>query len=385
MVGVVIIGLVSWMVWKDKIPLNDPLGRNNGYVRNRGDYKVIGFLPTWMIGKTKDYTTELDELVFLGIEADENGDLIWELQSKKINNETYIGMKNKIRAAGGKNIVGIKLFDDEKLHTFLASDTARRNLIEQIKAVVVTGNFDGVNIDFEFMNDPNAVMGDENYRFMKELSEAEVGVISLDVFANTVIKGDVGELNRMLEVIDNLIVMAYDFHRPGSNNVGPVAPIKSEVGERNIMEVVTKVVDGGLNKKKVILAYPLYGYEWKTSVDEYGAKAVKGWSAMASYKRVKELIHDSQFTIQEVKTEDDEKIKLEDGVLKLRWDELSMSPWLSYFDGGEMMQIYFENLESLRLKFNLVAESQMGGVGFWALGYEGETNEVWKTVDEELK
>ena len=27
---------------------------------------------------------------------------------------------------------------------------------------------------------------------------------------------------------------------------------------------------------------------------------------MASYKRVKELIHDSQFTIQEVKTEDDE-------------------------------------------------------------------------------
>ena len=55
------------------------------------------------------------------------------------------------------------------------------------------------------------------------------------------------------------------------------------------------------------------------------------------------------------------------------------------FDGGEMMQIYFENLESLRLKFNLVAESQMGGVGFWALGYEGETNEVWKTVDEELK
>ncbi len=26
----------------------------------------------------------------------------------------------------------------------------------------------------------------------------------------------------------------------------------------------------------------------------------------------------------------------------------------------------------------------MGGVGFWALGYEGTTNEIWKAVDEEL-
>jgi spore germination protein YaaH len=182
-----------------------------GIYKKEGDYKVIGFLPTWMIGKTKTYTTELDQLVFLGIEADENGDLVWELQSKKINNETYIEMKNNIRKSGGKNIVGIKQFDDEKLHKLLANESARRNLIEQIKAVVVTGNFDGVNVDFEFMNDPNAVMKDENYQFMKELKEAEVGEISLDVFANTVIKGDVGKLNRMLGVIDNLIVMLMIF------------------------------------------------------------------------------------------------------------------------------------------------------------------------------
>jgi spore germination protein YaaH len=45
-------------------------------------------------------------------------------------------------------------------------------------------------------------------------------------------------------------------------------------------------------------------------------------------------------------------------------------------------QAYFENIESLRAKMELAKQTQVGGVGFWALGYEGDDGELWKMVVE---
>ena len=53
----------------------------------------MGFLPTWNIGETREYTNEINDLIFLGIEVDEKGNLIWDTQSKKINSETYLKQK----------------------------------------------------------------------------------------------------------------------------------------------------------------------------------------------------------------------------------------------------------------------------------------------------
>jgi hypothetical protein len=74
-----------------------------------------------------------------------------------------------------------------------------------------------------------------------------------------------------------------------------------------------------MDKKKVVLAYPLYGYEWRTGSDEYGAKAVKGWSAMASYKRVKELLNDSRYLMVDSRKVEDTK-ELGENMIKLNWE-----------------------------------------------------------------
>jgi len=88
-----------------------------------------------------------------------------------------------------------------------------------------------------------------------------VGEISVDVFANTVIKGSATEIEELVSKVDYLVVMAYDFHRPGVDYAGSVAPLGSKVGERNITEVVERYLNLQLNKDKLVLAYPLYGYE----------------------------------------------------------------------------------------------------------------------------
>jgi spore germination protein YaaH len=353
----VVFGFGSWWFFSKKNNILSPVSERKVLRQTQDKMKTFGFLPTWMVGKTRIYTNEMTYLVFLGIETDEKGDLIWDTQSKKINSKVFLDQKQKISENGGKNILGIKLFDDEKLEKLLSNEEYENNLVKQIKEVVKEDGFDGVNIDFEFQNNPVAILEEDFGRFLNKLNLAEVGEISVDVFANTVIKGSAKQIESLISKIDYLVVMAYDFHRPGVDFAGSVAPISSNAGERNISEVVEKIINYDLNKSKIIMAYPLYGYEWKTYTKDFGSQIRRGWYQMSSWNRTKELIKEKG--------------------LKVNWDELSMTPWLVFEENNRIHQIYFENEKSLKAKLDLVEQNQLGGYGFWALGYEGEDTSIW--------
>lgn len=402
--ALVIFLAVGWWGYLRDWEILSPLSKKK--VEEKDRVKVVGFLPSWMVGKTKIYGDEVDYLIFLGVEADSEGELVWDVQGKKINNEDYLEVKNNIARHGGKNILGVKQFGDDKLDELMSSKEKRDRLINELEGVVLAGNFDGVNIDFEYQNSPVKVMSEEFVEFLKELREANLGEISLDVFANTVIKGEKDGLDKLLGNLDQLIVMGYDFHRPGSNFVGPVAPIGSEWGEPSLEEVVNRINLEQLDRKKIVLALPLYGYEWKTEDENYGSKVVKGWSQMVSYKRTGEMLTRGEYKVVDMRFVDvGDTGVLEPGVLRLYFDELSKTPWMVYKEevtstvrerisrystkthlvtrkSEEYFQIYFENETSLKYKFELIKKNNLGGMGFWALGYEGGDEQVWKLLED---
>ena len=331
---------------------------------------------------------------------------MWDVQGKKINNEEYLKVKNNVAKNGGKNILGIKQFGDDNLDLLIGDKEKRDRLINELEGVVLAGNFDGVNVDFEYQSSPVKVMSDDFVMFLGELREANLGEISLDVFANTVIKGEKEGLDKLLNNLDQLIVMGYDFHRPGSNYAGPVAPIGSGMGEPSLGDVVNRINLEQLNRKKMVLALPLYGYEWRTEDENYGSKVVPGYSQMASYKRAGDLLKDEDYKVVDMKEVDVKDMsELEPGVIRLYFDEIAKSPWMVYKEevtkterqriskystrtrlvtvtSEEYYQIYFENLVSMKYKFDLIKENGLGGLGFWALGYEGEESEVWRELEK---
>jgi len=352
---------LGW-VWKKNQFVLNPLSNRKAVQNFQDKMKVFGFLPTWMVGKTREYRNEMSHLIFLGIETDEKGNLIWDIQSKKINNEVYLTQKKKISDNGGKNILGIKLFEDEKIIKLLGDKKAVDNLIKQIKEVIVEDGFDGVNLDFEYQGDPVAILDQDFGALVDGLRLAGIKEISVDVFANTIIKGEEQNLKTLLKKIDHIVVMAYDFHRPGVDFAGPVAPIDSPVGKRNIREIVEKIIAINLDKQKIIIAYPLYGYEWQTYTKDFGSQIRRGWYQMISWRRIKELLVDTAF----VETS------------SVKWDELSMTPWLVFEEKGKIHQIYFEDEKSLSAKIDLVKQNKLGGWGFWALGYEGDDEYIFR-------
>jgi hypothetical protein len=106
--GLFLIILAGYFYWNGNIDILSPLSGQKALIKKEKKIKVVGFLPTYMVGKTVEYTNEINYLIFLGVEVDEKGNLIWDGQSKKINDEIYLKQKDLIWKNGGKNILGIK-------------------------------------------------------------------------------------------------------------------------------------------------------------------------------------------------------------------------------------------------------------------------------------
>lgn len=396
--GVLVLVGLGVEIWQKKVNLISPwVGDKKFGVFEKNTPEIIGFLPTWMVGKTQNYDGILDQLIFLGVDVGSSGNLKWDGEAKKINDENYLAMKATIKKNGGKNILGIKLFDTKLIDSLVASGSARKTLLDEIKAISQVADYDGINIDFEYMGDPVRVLSDDFLGFLDEFKKEVGGEISIDVFANTVIKGDAVGLTKLANTADKIIVMAYDFHQQSSDFAGPVAPINSVPGERNITEVTQKIIEAKLPKNKIVLAYPLYGYQWRTTDAVFESKVVENWSRMVSWNESKQRLADGTYA------------NFTD--FKQTWDEVSMTPWVSFKNEEtttklvrvrnartkklvwtnvtvpitRTYQAYFENTDSLGAKLDLAKQSQVGGVGFWALGYEGEDKDLWKLVIEKMR
>jgi spore germination protein YaaH len=46
--------------------------------------------------------------------------------------------------------------------------------------------------------------------------------------------------------------------------------------------------------------------------------------------------------------------------------------------------VYFENSRSLSYKLDYVNQLNLGGIAIWALGYEGDSRELWDVVNRKL-
>ncbi len=324
------------------------------------NYHVVGFLPYWNLKNWQVTTKSLDEVIFFSFDADNRGNLSQSNISSQLLDQKILELRNSLHKNRKKLGFSVSLFNDADINLLLSNQKSIDNLIANIQEKIAEYQFDSVNIDFEYAKDPTAILQENFIKFTRQLKKSVNVTISVDFYSNTIIHGDTEALKQLSNNIDYLIIMAYDFHRPGSFKAGPVAPLRAENGEKNILETL-QIAFEKFPRQKLILAVPLYGYEWYTQSEDFASLTLDKPTAIATYKRVKQLLN-------------------ENPEVKSFWDRLSLTPWLVYNEGGFTKQIYFENQDSIGLKIDLVTQSKIGGIGFWALGYEGEHQEIWQEL-----
>lgn len=227
----------------------------------------------------------------------------------------------------------------------LSSSANRRHLIEGLMAQVDSFGLDGINIDFE------KVRSDSGIHFVQFLRELSIEtrkrgvVLSVD---NYVPSDYTAHYNRKEQgiIADYIIIMGYDEHYVGGGAAGSNASI-------------TFVEDGIVDTKKVvpaekiINAIPFYTRVWESGPDGLKASTLT-MNAQADWIA-------------------------RNGVTPVWMDEFCQN-YAEYQKDDTLYQCWLEDVESIRVKLQVMQSQGIKGVASWKLGLE--TPAVWDVIAE---
>lgn len=309
-----------------------------------------GFLPNWRLNNNPRVDL-VDKLFFFSVPVAGNGSLKWDFASKRIYGQTFKNQAAVVIKRGGKVGVVFAMLRDKDLDKFLMDKSAWETFFREASKLEKEVGANMFNIDFEYQKSPTAILNDNYFEFLTALRSRLGGELSVDVFGNTLYRGEEEKIKRLFEKTDRVIFMAYDFYDTGL--AGPVAPLAGKAGVdlENVFERVNQLA---IDRGRLVVALPLYGYEWRTRTSEFGSVLhPKSIRMLASLGRMEDFLKNNS-------------------KIKLNYDEVTETPWLTYKVGTQIRQIYFENERSLKAKIVRVEKYGYGGVAWWALGYEGK-------------
>jgi spore germination protein YaaH len=234
-----------------------------------------------------------------------------------------------------------------------------------------------VNLNFEYVEFTDGDRPQKYSDFVKFLNtelDKTYGnsFLVVSTFADALVKPRITDVESLSTRADALFIMAYDFHRPTSDNAGPVAPIDGK-GVHAEYDINTMLADYFTVSppNKLIMGVPYYGYNWVVKEDVEYAERMEGSDLMGySQSQTYAAIMDN---ILELEPE-------------VKWDELGETPYFTYIspETEAIREVYFENRDSLEIKYNLINSYELGGVGIWALGYDEGYVELWNLLSKEF-
>ena len=354
-------------------------------------YRVYGYLPYWSLDSAKYIQYDkLTDIAYFGLYINPDG----TFKEKVLDDEGYEilepGYKNwkenktvdEIISNAKKNGVRVALtviaHDDEDNDTFLNCRECLSVLMENVKKELKNKGLSDVNLNFEYAEYTDDKMALKFTEFVKYVNDEldksfSDSFLVVSAFADSAVKPRIS--SSLLELgrnSDGIFIMAYDFHRPTSDQAGPVAPIDGTYANSDY-DINTMLKDflSKISPNKLIMGIPYYGYNWVVENEDRYAKRIEG-NEERGYSE--SLVYDKILR------------DLEELDIEPLWDENAQVPFYSYTSPstGSIRQVYYENEDSLRIKYQITKNNSLAGIGIWALGYDGDRSELWNLIYDEF-
>jgi len=321
---------------------------------------VFGYLPDWEYNKGSQENLHYDLLTHIAtfdFMVSSSGSVGFP------SNWPWTDVINAAHSAGTKVIMTAVNFDEDDIRNIISNATAKQKFFSDTKNIIQTYQLDGVNVDFEGLY--NADKGSLINNFMTELTAyIHTNLPGKEVsFAGPAVNwSNYWNLDGLVQSCDYVFIMGYSFWGSWSSTAGPCAPL---VGFTNdITSVVTEDYGVPLSKypEKLILGVPYYGHQWQTLTGDAYSKVD---TANGGYLG-------STFFYNDIDKSQ---------IYGLLWDEVSQTSWFHWQEGTQWNQIWFDDVQSIEKKYDLAIANILGGVGMWALGYDGDKQDLWNLID----
>lgn len=321
--------------------------------------KAWGYLGWWLPQSWRSVPLgQLDRLLFFELKIAPNGAIAerhgwpeqWgDLQLAVQQNNTPLDLT-------------LTLFEQATFNTLFASTEATQRLLMEASSLAGQSGVAGLQLDFEIYSlaQPQAI---ERYReFVRKLSarlRQQVPPRNLSVFFPIGGESVLYDAATLAQV-DHVVLQGYDAHWHDSKTAGPVAPLSGN--EAVTWEKALAIgLALGVPKERLLLSFPLYGYEWQVKTRKLRS-ATLGKGSITSFAPIP------------VNSPPDLPFNVQDRVRQYgaSYDPLSGSSYYQFRGkGGQFVEGWFEDWWTLGRKIDFLADRQLGGIAFFLLGYDG--------------
>jgi hypothetical protein len=381
--GLAMIAWGMWYFWDE--PLLTPLTAQplfhfltSSEATNTSNKIVYGYLPYWNLKKVT-LQPELTHLAYFGLTIGGDGSIVTRTDEggepgyTKLKDDVWLDLANHVENQDGRVEIVLAQFDNDTIVKLLTNPQAKTNLIKSIDSLLLAYPVSGLNIDIEYTGEVSPRLRQQLVNLTKEIRQhltqkySHVN-LSMAMYASAATSEQIWDVGGLEPHLDQIVIMAYDFHRRSSPQAGPVAPLfgGKELWDSDIHQHLKSFVQK-VPSQKLLLGVPFYGYEWQTTSRDSQAHTFPDTGATASFQRVQELL-----------------LKKDELKVKESWNESALSPFLSYQENNQTFVVYYENSRSLSYKLDYVNQLNLGGIAIWALGYEGISRELWDVVARKI-
>lgn len=312
---------------------------------------VFGFLPYWVNQAWLQYDL-LSVLAVFSLDMGPGGTIT--------SYHGYPGVfqtaMDQAQGEGVTVVFTVTNFSGSSIHSILT--TGKATAISTIENLVNTTSAEGVCIDFENVQGSDAA---NLVLFMEELREA-LPQAHISICTPVVDWSGAFNYSELAETTDALMMMCYAFAGSWSNVAGPNAPLTgwgySPESSANMAWALCDYVRYAPEvHEKLVVGLPYYGHQWETE-SQYTHSPGTNCSTLF-------------YTTLAARADTYGRL----------WDTESLTPWYAFQSGG-WNQGWYDDTESLGLKYDIVRMAGFQGVGIWALGYDGDLPELWDLLGE---
>jgi len=240
-------------------------------------------------------------------------------------------------------------FDKKLTSAFLADESAQTKFIASLMDSLKAIGAKGVNIDFEEVAGPDRQL---YTTFIKNLTAAAHKIkltVSIDLLRGELSWNHLTAYDHVAlgEIVDYIVIMAYDEHWSGSKKAGSVSSL--DWAEKGIIQYL----DYGIPRQKLILGIPFYVRDW--TLDANGAViATKAILMKDINKIVTQFNATSQF------------------------DAASGQYKYTYEQDGQKHMFWAETEDTVLKRIDLAKKYDLAGIAAWRLGYEDAS--LWEAM-----
>ena len=273
----------------------------------------------------------------------------------------------------------------------LTNDAQRQAWQQDMVQRVQDLHADGINFDIE---EPIAASSPEQKLLVTLVNDTRNALLAINqhyqvtfdvAWSPDCIDGRCYDVVALSKVTDFLAVMSYDER----SQIFPPAPCVAGANSpyTNTVVGIGSYLLLNISASRLVLGQPWYGYD-------YPCETINPTTLVCTTKRVPfRGANCSDASGVEMSFAWIMK-KLKSSTTGLRWDEKSKAPFFDYTGtDNKTHQVWFDNVQSLSLKYALVQTLQLRGVAFWTVDYldyngddegKAQAKAMWAAIDVHL-